>query len=39
MADVYTPQQRSFNMSRIKGKDMKPFFIDSPFCEHAKKFN
>jgi DNA mismatch endonuclease (patch repair protein) len=24
MADVHTPQQRSFNMSRIKGKDTKP---------------
>lgn len=24
MADVHTPAQRSFNMSRIKGKDTKP---------------
>ena len=24
MADVHTPKQRSFNMSRIKGKDTKP---------------
>lgn len=24
MADVHTPQQRSFNMSKIKGKDTKP---------------
>jgi DNA mismatch endonuclease, patch repair protein len=24
MADVHNPQQRSFNMSRIKGRDTKP---------------
>jgi DNA mismatch endonuclease (patch repair protein) len=24
MADVHTPQQRSFNMSRIRGRDTKP---------------
>jgi DNA mismatch endonuclease (patch repair protein) len=24
MADVHTKQQRSYNMSRIKGKDTKP---------------
>jgi DNA mismatch endonuclease (patch repair protein) len=24
MADVHTKEQRSFNMSRIKGKDTKP---------------
>ena len=24
MADVHTPKQRSYNMSRIRGKDTKP---------------
>ena len=24
MADVHTPEVRSYNMSRIKGKDTKP---------------
>ena len=24
MADVHTPAQRSFNMSRVRGKDTKP---------------
>lgn len=27
MADVLTPKQRSFNMSRIRGKDTKPEII------------
>jgi DNA mismatch endonuclease (patch repair protein) len=24
MADVHTPEQRSYNMSKIKGKDTRP---------------
>ena len=31
MADVHTPQQRSFNMSRIKSKDTKPELIVRKF--------
>jgi DNA mismatch endonuclease (patch repair protein) len=27
MADIVTPQQRSWNMSRIKGKDTKPEIV------------
>ena len=27
MADVHTPEQRSFNMSRIRGRDTKPEMI------------
>jgi DNA mismatch endonuclease, patch repair protein len=27
MADVHTPEQRSFNMSRIRGRDTKPEII------------
>lgn len=27
MADVHSPQQRSFNMSRIRGRDTKPEMI------------
>jgi len=31
MADVHTPEVRSFNMSRIKGKDTKPEIIVRKF--------
>ncbi|GAA4448723.1 very short patch repair endonuclease [Nibrella saemangeumensis] len=31
MADVHTPEQRSFNMSRIRGKDTKPEMIVRQF--------
>jgi DNA mismatch endonuclease, patch repair protein len=27
MADVHTPEQRSFNMSRIRGRDTKPEMV------------
>jgi len=30
MSDVHTKKQRSYNMSRIKGRDTKPEFILSP---------
>jgi DNA mismatch endonuclease (patch repair protein) len=31
MADVHTPEQRSFNMSRIRGRDTKPELIVRSF--------
>ena len=31
MADVHTPEQRSYNMSRIKGKDTKPEMLVRKF--------
>ncbi len=34
MADVHTSQQRSYNMSRIKGKDTKPEMLVRKFL-HA----
>lgn len=37
MADVHTPQQRSYNMSRIKGKDTKPEMLVRRFL-HAYGF-
>ncbi len=37
MTDVHTPQQRSYNMSRIKGKDTKPEMIVRKFL-HARGF-
>ena len=37
MADVHTPEQRSFNMSRIKGKDTKPEMLVRKFL-HANGF-
>ncbi len=37
MADVHTPEQRSFNMSRIKGKDTKPEMLVRKFL-HAHGF-
>ncbi len=37
MPDVHTPQQRSFNMSRIKGKDTKPELLVRKFL-HAQGF-
>ena len=37
MADVHTKEQRSFNMSRITGKDTKPELLVRRFL-HAKGF-
>src|SRR6187200_3008955 len=37
MADVHTKEQRSYNMSRIKGKDTKPEMLVRRFL-HAKGF-
>lgn len=37
MADVHTKKQRSFNMSRIKGKDTKPEMLVRKFL-HANGF-
>lgn len=37
MADVHTKEQRSFNMSRIKGKDTKPEMLVRKFL-HAHGF-
>ena len=37
MADVHTPEVRSFNMSRIKGKDTKPEIIVRKFL-HSQGF-
>lgn len=37
MADVHTPDQRSFNMSRVKSKDTKPELIVRKFL-HAHGF-
>lgn len=37
MADVHTPQQRSFNMSRVRSKDTKPEMIVRKFL-HAHGF-
>jgi DNA mismatch endonuclease (patch repair protein) len=37
MADVHTTEQRSFNMSRIKGKDTKPEMLVRKFL-HAQGF-
>lgn len=37
MTDVHTPQQRSYNMSRIKGKDTKPEMIVRKYL-HARGF-
>src|SRR5215213_8138945 len=37
MADVHTPAQRSYNMSRIKGKDTKPEMLVRKFL-HANGF-
>ena len=31
MADVHTPAQRSFNMSRVRSKDTKPELIVRKF--------
>lgn len=38
MADVHTKEQRSYNMSRIKGKDTKPEMLVRKFL-HAIKWN
>ncbi|MGB5006446.1 MAG: very short patch repair endonuclease, partial [Ferruginibacter sp.] len=37
MADVHTKKQRSYNMSRIKGKDTKPEILVRNFL-HANGF-
>ena len=37
MADVHTPEQRSFNMQQIKGKDTKPEMLVRKFL-HANGF-
>ena len=37
MADVHTKKQRSYNMSRIKGKDTKPEMLVRKFL-HANGF-
>ena len=37
MADVHTKEQRSFNMSRIRGKDTKPEMLVRRFL-HANGF-
>jgi DNA mismatch endonuclease (patch repair protein) len=37
MADVHTKEQRSYNMSRIKGKDTKPEMLVRKFL-HAQGF-
>jgi DNA mismatch endonuclease, patch repair protein len=37
MADVHTPEQRSFNMSRVRSKDTKPELIVRKFL-HAHGF-
>ena len=37
MPDVHTPQQRSYNMSRIKGKDTKPELLVRKF-RHVQGF-
>ena len=37
MADVHTPQQRSYNMSRVRGKDTKPELIVRKYL-HAHGF-
>lgn len=37
MADVHTKEQRSYNMSRIKGKDTKPELLVRKFL-HAQGF-
>ena len=37
MADVHTKEQRSFNMSRIRGKDTKPEILVRRFL-HANGF-
>ncbi len=37
MADVHTKQQRSYNMSRIKGRDTKPEMLVRKFL-HAQGF-
>ena len=37
MADVHTPERRSYNMSQIKGKDTKPEMLVRRFL-HAKGF-
>lgn len=37
MADVHTPEQRSYNMSRVKSKDTKPELIVRKFL-HAHGF-
>lgn len=37
MADVHTPAQRSFNMSRVRSKDTKPELIVRKFL-HAHGF-
>ncbi|MGC4100183.1 very short patch repair endonuclease [Ferruginibacter sp.] len=37
MTDVHTPAQRSYNMSRIKGKDTKPEMLVRRFL-HAQGF-
>ncbi|MEZ0542560.1 hypothetical protein [Fibrella arboris] len=31
MADVHTPEQRSYNMSRVRSKDTKPELIVRKF--------
>jgi DNA mismatch endonuclease (patch repair protein) len=33
MADVHTPQQRSFNMQQIKGKNTKPEMLVRTFLQ------
>ncbi|MBD2699835.1 DNA mismatch endonuclease Vsr [Spirosoma sp. BT702] len=37
MADVHTPEQRSYNMSRVKSKDTKPELLVRKFL-HARGF-
>ena len=36
MADVHNKQQRSYNMSRIKGKDTKPEMLVNNCCSTYK---
>ncbi|WP_162416573.1 hypothetical protein [Cyclobacterium roseum] len=33
MADVHEPEIRSYNMSRINGKDTKPEMLDMEFLQ------
>lgn len=37
MTDVHTPQQRSYNMSRVRSKDTKPELLVRKFL-HANGF-
>lgn len=39
MPDVHTKEQRSYNMSRIKGKDTKPEMLVRKFLHSGLKAN